>query len=66
MSAQLDIIRNLLQNNVVGSPVVHKTTEWEFDPEVSLKRRDQFYEVIKDDTFANSLWLSFHILLICS
>lgn len=40
------IIRNLLQNNVVGAPVVHQTSEWNFDPEVSLKRREQFQEVI--------------------
>lgn len=38
-------IRNLLQNNLVGSPIVHKQSEWEFDPDVSIKRRQQFYEV---------------------
>lgn len=42
---QVQIIRSLIQNNVVGAPVVHKVTEWEFDPDVSIKRRDQFYEV---------------------
>lgn len=38
-------VRNLLQNNLVGAPVVHKHSEWDFDPEVSMKRRKQFYEV---------------------
>lgn len=39
------IIRNLLQNNLVGAPVIHKITTWDFDPEVSVKRREQFQEV---------------------
>lgn len=46
------IIRNLLQNNLVGAPVIHKITTWNFDPEVSLKRREQFQEVcIFDGSF---------------
>lgn len=39
------IIRDLLQWNVAGIPEFHKTTEWDFDPEVSQKRRETFYEV---------------------
>ncbi|KAJ6644105.1 hypothetical protein Bhyg_09071 [Pseudolycoriella hygida] len=39
------IVRSILQNNVVGAPVVHKVTQWDFDPEVSQKRRAQFYEL---------------------
>lgn len=39
------IIRNLLQNNLVGAPVIHKVSTWDFDPDVSLKRREQFQEV---------------------
>lgn len=39
------LITNLLQNNVAGHPDVHVHTKWEFDPEVSKKRRNQFYEV---------------------
>lgn len=40
------IIRELLQWNVAGIPVFHQRTDWDFDPEVSQKRREQFYEVI--------------------
>lgn len=43
------IVRSILQNNIVGAPVVHKVTEWDFDPEISQKRRAQFYEVRKMD-----------------
>lgn len=47
VSAQgpLGYIRQVLQNNIAGAPVVHKHTEWDFDPEISQKRRQQFYEV---------------------
>lgn len=41
----IGLIRSILQNNIVGAPVVHKVTQWDFDPEVSQKRRTQFYEV---------------------
>ncbi|XP_037035171.1 uncharacterized protein LOC119073671 isoform X1 [Bradysia coprophila] len=39
------LIRSILQNNLVGAPVVHKVSEWDFDPEISQKRRAQFYEL---------------------
>lgn len=41
----LGLLRTVLQNNIAGAPVNHKVTEWDFDPEVSMKRRQQFYEV---------------------
>lgn len=41
------LIRELLQYNVAGLPSFHQTTEYEFDPEVSQKRRERFYEVNK-------------------
>lgn len=49
VSAQgpLGYLRTILQNNIAGAPVNHKVTEWDFDPEVSMKRRQQFYEVNK-------------------
>lgn len=47
------IIRDLLQWNVAGIPAFHKVTEWEFDPEVSQKRRDQFYDVSFDREITN-------------
>lgn len=40
------IIRELLQWNVAGTPVFHQNVDYEFDPEVSQKRRETFYEVI--------------------
>lgn len=39
------LIRDLLQWNVAGIPAYHQVTEWEFDPDISQKRREQFYEV---------------------
>lgn len=44
-SAAIQFIRELLQNNVAGIPLVHKTEIFDFDPDVSIKRREQFYEV---------------------
>lgn len=40
----ITIIRNLIQNNLVGAPVTHLKTEWDFDPDVALKRRELFQE----------------------
>lgn len=36
------ILRNLIQNNLLGVPAVHEVTEWDFDPEVAIKRRELF------------------------
>lgn len=52
------IIRELLQWNVAGIPTIHQKTEWDFDPDVSQKRREQFYEVISQEIF-----LQFPILI---
>ncbi|XP_065093791.1 uncharacterized protein LOC135714368 [Ochlerotatus camptorhynchus] len=38
------LFTELLQNNVAGIPLIHKTEEFDFDPEVSKKRRDLYYE----------------------
>lgn len=38
----ITIITNLIQNNLVGGPVVHQVTQWEFDPDVAVKRRELF------------------------
>ncbi|CAD7092319.1 unnamed protein product [Hermetia illucens] len=38
------IIKNLLQENVAGNPVIHQKSEYDFDPEVAKKRRQLFYE----------------------
>ncbi|XP_058459950.1 uncharacterized protein LOC131435773 isoform X2 [Malaya genurostris] len=34
----------LLQNNIAGIPLIHKTEEFDFDPEISKKRRELYYE----------------------
>ncbi|XP_012057493.1 PREDICTED: uncharacterized protein LOC105620613 [Atta cephalotes] len=35
-------LHDFLQNNVAGIPLVHKKTEWNFDPEISKQRRIQY------------------------
>lgn len=40
------IIRDILQWNVAGIPIIHQNVEYDFNPEVSQKRREQFYEVM--------------------
>ncbi|XP_053686927.1 uncharacterized protein LOC128736468 [Sabethes cyaneus] len=45
--AEATVVRlftELLQNNVAGIPLIHKTEEFDFDPEVSKKRRELYYE----------------------
>ena len=41
----LRLAREFIQNNLIGIPLVHETQEFDFDPEVSKKRREQYYEV---------------------
>ncbi|XP_076763130.1 uncharacterized protein LOC143430640 [Xylocopa sonorina] len=38
----LSTIIDLLQFNVLGVPVVHEITEWDFDPEVGKQRRVRY------------------------
>lgn len=38
-------IRDVLQYNVAGIPLTHEEIKMEFDPEVSQKRRELYYEV---------------------
>lgn len=53
------IVRELLQWNVAGIPAYHQVTDWDFDPDVSQKRREQFYEVF----FPRFLW--FFVVFMC-
>lgn len=41
----MQAIRDLLQFNVAGIPLVHEAMEIEFDPEISRKRRELYEEV---------------------
>lgn len=41
----VEIVRNLIQNNLLGAPIVHQVTHWDFDPDVALKRREVFQTV---------------------
>ncbi|XP_035787344.1 uncharacterized protein LOC118464249 [Anopheles albimanus] len=39
------LLTDFIQNNVAGIPLIHKTEEYEFDPEISKKRRELYYEL---------------------
>lgn len=39
------LVLRLIQNNLLGSPVVHQVTEWDFDPDVAIRRREIFQDV---------------------
>lgn len=39
------LIRSLLQNNIVGAPVIHRVTMYDFDPDVAERRQQQYFEV---------------------
>lgn len=59
------IIRDLLQWNVVGIPDFHRVSEWDFDPDVAQKRREQFYEVSElncesSQKITHSMWFQVH------
>lgn len=41
----VSLIIRLIQNNLVGGPVVHQVTEWDFDPDVALRRRELYEHV---------------------
>lgn len=45
LPALLTPVKDLLQFNVFGIPVLHKTTNWPFDPEVGARRSRQYQEV---------------------
>lgn len=37
-----EFLRSLIQNNLAGPPVIHKRTEWNFDPDVGVQRGQLF------------------------
>ncbi|KFB44426.1 AGAP005312-PA-like protein [Anopheles sinensis] len=39
------LLTDFIQNNVAGIPLIHKTEEYDFDPEISKKRRELYYEL---------------------
>ncbi|KAJ8925975.1 hypothetical protein NQ315_009830 [Exocentrus adspersus] len=41
----LQVIRDLVEFNVAGHPVLHKTQPWPFDPEVGKRRSRQYQEL---------------------
>ncbi|XP_066249116.1 uncharacterized protein [Euwallacea similis] len=41
----LGLVKELIQFNLVGHPVLHKSVEWPFDPEVGIRRSRQYQEV---------------------
>lgn len=44
-SAALTVVRDLIQNNIYGIPVLHKETNWTFDPDVGKRRSRQYQEL---------------------
>lgn len=44
-STVLNVIRDTVQSNIAGLPIAHQISTFEFDPDVSIKRRPQYYEV---------------------
>lgn len=42
----ITLITGLIQNNLAGAPVIHKVSNYDFDPDVAIKRRELFQEVI--------------------
>lgn len=45
VNCQLEAIRDFVQINIAGVPALHTLTKWDFDPDISLKRRAFFEEV---------------------
>lgn len=41
----IEILRTLIQDNLAGPTVIHQQTEWDFDPDVAVKRRELFEQV---------------------
>lgn len=41
----LSTVRDLVQFNVAGHPVLHKTVEWPIDPEIGIRRSRQYQEL---------------------
>lgn len=44
-SCALTVIRDLIQFNLVGHPVIHKTVDYVFDPDVGKRRSRQYREL---------------------
>ncbi|KAG5885042.1 hypothetical protein JTB14_033361 [Gonioctena quinquepunctata] len=44
-SAQLGIIRDLIEFNIAGHPILHKDQKWSFDPDVGKRRSRQYQEI---------------------
>lgn len=42
---QLDILRDLLQYNLAGHPVLHKDQNWAFNPDIGKRRSRQYQEL---------------------
>ncbi|XP_063921197.1 uncharacterized protein LOC135136013 [Zophobas morio] len=39
------VVRDLIQFNIAGHPVLHKESAWNFDPEVGARRSRQYQEL---------------------
>jgi hypothetical protein len=39
------VVKDLIQFNLAGHPVLHKESTWDFDPEVGARRSRQYQEI---------------------
>lgn len=44
-SCSLNLVRDLVQFNLAGHPVLHKEQSWPFDPEIGARRARQYQEI---------------------
>lgn len=44
-SCKLEILRDLVQFNLAGHPVLHKEQSWPFDPDIAIRRSRQYQEL---------------------
>lgn len=44
-SCTLSTVRDLVQFNLAGHPVLHKSVEWPFDPDVGVRRSKHYQEL---------------------
>ncbi|KAH1006117.1 hypothetical protein HUJ05_006882 [Dendroctonus ponderosae] len=44
-ASPISIVRDLVQFNLAGHPVLHKSVEWPFDSEIGIRRSRQYQEL---------------------
>ncbi|XP_030754456.1 uncharacterized protein LOC115881189 [Sitophilus oryzae] len=44
-SEPLTLIKDVIQFNIAGHPVLHKSVDWPFDPDIAVRRSRQYQEL---------------------